>query len=75
MERKFHITGYRPAKKMNDLITAFDLGIGGVFVQFSENMILTLNDDVPTEKLTRLPDTIKSVYEQSGCVNINVVAI
>jgi hypothetical protein len=78
MERKFILVGYRPAygKKANELMKAFDLGVEGVFIPFSEIVTIGISDDVTEEQLEKQPDAIMHAYEKTyGCIDLSIEEI
>lgn len=74
MKITYYITGERPAisKGSNSLLKYFDLGVIGVFIYFGHKMVCELEEGISEGKLLRQPEGIKLVYEDAGCINVEV---
>lgn len=73
-KRKFLVTGYKnmPNEKISLLLHLSDLGIVGAYQRFSDEVAISIDDDIKPEQLQRQPDAIKSAYEAAGIIEVEV---
>ena len=73
-KRKFIVTGFKPAYGLNanKLIRALDLGTDGAFVEFCDEVILSVLDNATPKQLEQQRDILRTAYEGAGATLVSI---
>lgn len=78
MKKKFIVSGLMPAygKDVNDFAKLLDLGTVGAFVDTRQEVLITIPDDTPQEKLDKMPQKLIEAWETvKGWLNVTIKEI